>query len=561
MIPTDDLPASIREACEAFEATRAQELAEQLARAIRRSGALYPADQALRALKPLRRKRYFDAALLLGDAIFESGQHEPLVQLVYAQALIDSGRIAAAIPFLERLIASAPARSHVSNEARGLLGRGYKQWYANGGGESAARTNHLVRAFNAYYDTYLENPKLSWHGINAVAILARATEDKLTFPEIESFAKTIYENMRAIVRAGEPTVWDLATAAEAALAVGRDADARKWYNALTRHEGADAFEIASALRQLEEIWRLAEDKPPGSQILPLMRARLLKAKGGGGAVSLRPDELARDMHGQSKTSLEAIFGNEGARAISWYRLGLDRTLPVARIETAAGAPHGTGFVVRGRDFHPKLGEERLVLTNHHVISTEHWKAIRAGDAQLRFHACENAEDRERVHTLEMLWTSATLDATLIRITPEPPEFFKVYPMAEAMPKLADDPKKPTRVYVIGHPLGGEMAVSLYDNSLLDYDQRRLHYRAPTQPGSSGSPVFNDAWQLIGLHHAGDPHMKKLHNKKGDYEANEAFSIHAIRGETKKHTFTPRRSPRPRSSRPSTPAKKSFRRRK
>lgn len=539
MIPAADLPAEIKAACDAFEATRARELAEQLARAIRTSGARYPADQALRALKPLRRKRYFDAALLLGDAIFESGQHEPLVQLVYAQALIDSGRLAAAIPFVQELVEVAPPRSHVSNEARGLLGRAYKQWYANGAGESAARTNHLVRAFNAYYDAYLENPKLSWHGINAVAILARASMDQLTFPEIATPAQTLYEQMRAAVAGGKPTVWDLATAAESALAVNRPDEATMWYDALTRHEDADAFEIGSALRQLEEIWRLPDDTPPGSQILPLLRARLLQAQGG--AVSLRRDELAQELRGSSSAALEAIFGDEGAKAISWYRLGLERCLPVARIETAAGSPHGTGFVVRGRDLHPRLGEERVVLTNHHVISGEHSMSLAAADAQLRFHAAEKERDRNRRYTLEMLWTSPSLDATLLRITPEPPESFDVYPVASALPKVVfDDAGKPkTRVYVIGHPRGGEMSVSLYDNGLLDRDERRLHYRAPTQPGSSGSPVFNDAWQLIGLHHAGGT-LQKVSAKTERHEANEAFSIDAIRAATRRQSFPARR---------------------
>src|SRR5262249_30789464 len=32
----------------------------------------------------------------------------------------------------------------------------------------------------------------------------------------------------------------------------------------------------------------------------------------------------------------------------------------------------------------------------------------------------------------------------------------------------------------------------------------LHYEADTQPGSSGSPVFNDQWELVALHHASVP---------------------------------------------------------
>src|SRR5215212_783093 len=127
----EELVSIIEAACNAFEEDRASAAVRDLARKIREDGLTISSTLAQKALKPLRRKRYFAAALLLGEAIFESGQREPLVQLVYAQALIDSGRIAAVIPFLEALIAGATPRSHAGNEARGLLGRAYKQLYVN----------------------------------------------------------------------------------------------------------------------------------------------------------------------------------------------------------------------------------------------------------------------------------------------------------------------------------------------------------------------------------------------------------------------------------------------
>ncbi|MBW3542890.1 MAG: endonuclease [Planctomycetes bacterium] len=36
------------------------------------------------------------------------------------------------------------------------------------------------------------------------------------------------------------------------------------------------------------------------------------------------------------------------------------------------------------------------------------------------------------------------------------------------------------------------------------DERFLHYETDTAPGSSGSPVFNDQWEVVGLHHSGVP---------------------------------------------------------
>ena len=64
------------------------------------------------------------------------------------------------------------------------------------------------------------------------------------------------------------------------------------------------------------------------------------------------------------------------------------------------------------------------------------------------------------------------------------------------------------VTVLGHPGGGTLSFSIADNELLDYEDTgfKLHYRTPTEGGSSGSPVFNQEWRLIGLHHAGGDAM-------------------------------------------------------
>jgi hypothetical protein len=70
-------------------------------------------------------------------------------------------------------------------------------------------------------------------------------------------------------------------------------------------------------------------------------------------------------------------------------------------------------------------------------------------------------------------------------------------------------------------------LSMRDNHVLDHDEVRLHYRTPTLGGSSGSPVFNRAWELIAVHHAGRQRMPMLHGKPETYPANEGIWIDRV----------------------------------
>lgn len=54
-----------------------------------------------------------------------------------------------------------------------------------------------------------------------------------------------------------------------------------------------------------------------------------------------------------------------------------------------------------------------------------------------------------------------------------------------------------------------------------------HLPAPTEPGNSGSPVFDRRWKLIALHHAGSDEMRMLHGG-GTYQANEGIWIGRIK---------------------------------
>lgn len=509
----------LREACDRFDRERARQIAETLAKEIRAGAGAYPADLALAALKPLRRKRYFDVALDLADAVFESGQTDPLLRTFYAQALIDTGRLDAALPYVRSLIATTAAGTRVRFEAEGLLGRAYKQLSVNGEGNPALRAEYAKRAFDAYNGVFQAHPGESWHGINAVALHHR----EKTLPLAPDAAQRIFDDMRAQLARGDAGGFAYATAAEAALAMGDVAEARKWYEAYAAFPGNDAFEIASSLRQLVEVWRLRDDEPPGNEILPLLRGALLKREGG--AVDVRSADVERQSESAQQAGLEKTFGPYGTETLKWYQTGLERCKAVCRIEQTDDTPVGTGFVVRGGDFHENLGDEVLVLTNHHVVNDDVQGALRAGDAQARFEALSLAATY--TFAPKLVWSSRELDATLLRFEKKRPEV-ETPPIASECPARAKDQPPPLpRVFIIGHPRGGGLSFSLVNNELVAADPTRLHYLAPTEPGSSGSPVFNEKWSLVGLHHRGHDTIENLFGG-APYAANEAYWIGEIR---------------------------------
>ena len=61
-----------------------------------------------------------------------------------------------------------------------------------------------------------------------------------------------------------------------------------------------------------------------------------------------------------------------------------------------------------------------------------------------------------------------------------------------------------RLNVIQHPQGRKKEVVVQQNQLTDVHTNVIHYFSDTDYGSSGSPVFNNTWDLMALHHAREP---------------------------------------------------------
>jgi hypothetical protein len=254
------------------------DLCEQFVTLIRRKGAVSvtPAD-AVRVLRLLRRKRMFAPLVNVAEAYFRHIGRPPALRIHYAQALLDQDMLAPGLSVLTALLAEQPDDPPLLEEARGLLGRAYKQAFVQA--SDAGRPTHdlpfhgedaLRLAVGAYADAYQRAVgEPTWPAINLVALLVRAGRDgvavqgavdplaiarKLLSQIEDELAADAARDVELGQRPPEKP-WLLATALEASLALGDDRKVVAWGKRYLACQSADAFEFGSTLRQLTEIWQ------------------------------------------------------------------------------------------------------------------------------------------------------------------------------------------------------------------------------------------------------------------------------------------------------------------
>lgn len=548
---------ALQSSLNSFDDSNTQILCDSFIKALRRDANAQLLEISSSVLKALQRKRKFTLMLQIADVILQIDENQLLVKRLYAQALIEEKRLVAAIAVLNQLQSSCSSAQHADelSESQGLLGRAWKQIYidaaATGNVQTPQRTA-LKNAIRYYSDEFEQEPdQRLWHGINAVALRHRAIRDGIDLPTqnadgtLSAILQSIDRRMRDTSdntdqQVPEQTLdmWSQATAAEACIADDQYDKALQWiaHYVDSQHpvQHSDAFELASTLRQFEEVWQLSDDRPAERKILEVLRAALLRREGGSVSVTDPGSQSNAVEEMLSNPSFEKVLGAERYKNLRWYQAGLNCASCVCRIENSLGSGLGTGFIVSSASVGLSCTHEFVVITNAHVVSSNLKEqqgtpsALPPEDAFIRF---EQGLERDRVYrVLEILATSSRfeLDFSVLALA-DLDKVLNTYSIAQRLP--AADSKQ--RIYVIGHPKGGELSFSLHDNLLLDSEVPKLHYRAPTEGGSSGSPVFNENWELIGLHHAGARNMRRLNAKPGRYPANEGIWIQSIINQIKK----------------------------
>ncbi len=487
MRPAEIFLRELKEAVEGLEIETVGELID----AVDPNG--FSPEQVRKTLDTLRKKRLFPEIEKAAALLAFAHPDLPVIQRQWAQALIDQGRVPQALRILEITRARVTDDPGEGAEVRGLIGRARKQRYVEAG-----EAEDLRAAIATYREPWRESSENRWHGINLVALIERARRDDVD-PGVADDAPAIAREILAAVQAvDEPDAWDLATGMEAAVALGDQDNALRWARRYVRRPDADAFEIASTLRQLREIWQLQGTSLGGLLIPPLESALLLREEGG--STRLSPGRPKED-------GFEAVYGAEGYHRFEWLDTLYRRAEGVGKIaETATGRPSGTGFVVRFGDLHPPFDDRPLLVTNSHVLSDDpaDEAPLGSGRASVTFTRLPGSP-RVPIGPIRFSSRRVDLDVTICEI--EPPDGLEPLPLTPYCPVLSpdsgadgQDPESHQRIYVIGHPLGGDLVVSLYDNDLAGYEGRYVRYRSPTDQGNSGSPVLNRTWTTFAVHH-------------------------------------------------------------
>jgi hypothetical protein len=483
------------------------------------AGAVAPG-QVDEVLVELQRHRQVEHVIGVADAATAVDSITTEGRRRYCQMLIESGALhAAELACAELLDLAEDAKER--GEALGLLGRIRKQRYV-----TSRRPEDLIGAVAAYQFAYAGGSDRLWHGVNVLALTSRADRDGIPVPEpvdAPSLAHTILDQVRRKeVEVRE--IWERTTEIEALVALGDEASVDEAVAVAQQLAGSKSvrpFELESLRRQLADIWELEPHHP----VLVAIADQKLHL-GARAHVEL-PDSPAQ---------LEKIFGTALPVGYKHLMLGLQCAESVGKITDGSDEPWGTGFLLQGSLIHPDFGDGPVLVTNAHVCSPEPGVGkLLPEEAKAVFDVTKSVDGTQLVLTgFECLWSSppSVCDVTVLRFTgPEPALKHRL--------EVAGSPQPVTEgayVYVIGHPAGGGIKFSIRGNDLLAYDPEmfKVHYTAPTEGGSSGSPVFNQAWQLMAVHHAGDSKMRRLDDPSATYQANEGITVKGIREEYAKN---------------------------
>lgn len=263
------------------------------------------------------------------------------------------------------------------------------------------------------------------------------------------------------------------------------------------------------------------------------RARVRKDVAAGKWQLAEPDKarlsgyIARTARAKSLKGAEAVQGpTADFQPVSFLAQGnrVQRAVAYVEVMVAGRSCTGSGFLI----------SPDLVITNQHVISD----SDAARGSQITF-------DRQADITGRPLpMTTYLLDPDRCALfSPEDRLDYAVIAVGErttgaaTLAELGFCPllNRPDRhalgmnVNIVQHPNGAPKLIAIRNNLLTARTDDTLLYETDTDEGASGSPVYNDLWELVALHHFGQPFLA-AHEAEGQplpQAVNEGIRISSI----------------------------------
>jgi endonuclease G len=185
-----------------------------------------------------------------------------------------------------------------------------------------------------------------------------------------------------------------------------------------------------------------------------------------------------------ESQLQSLVPGSQLQPVDFLKLGWQRAQAVALVVRADGV-RGTGALV----------SNDLLLTANHVLPD----AASARSASVYFgYYAEPLPGAFETLAPDQLFESSPVgehDWTLVRFAGDPCH------ARASVPFGRHDAPAGTAVGIIQHPDG--LAMKFASGILAAAAGGRLQYSTSTQKGSSGAPVFDGQWNLIGIHREGD----------------------------------------------------------
>ena len=212
---------------------------------------------------------------------------------------------------------------------------------------------------------------------------------------------------------------------------------------------------------------------------------------------------------------EKIIGEDTLRHVRILELGREAAQAVVHVSLGRGG--GSGFMITSD----------LTMTNHHVLP--HHDAALAATYTFFYELARDGEEKDAVSVSAreggLFHTNEALDYTIVQLK-DVPDFGEPLKLASAV--MHPD----NRVTIIQHPGGHYKKISLQNNFVAYADQQVVQYTTSTMPGSSGSPVFDDDFRVVAVHHSGGMLMDPTTQRR--YLRNEGISMVSVLRDLRAH---------------------------